>query len=241
MKCMPITRSGREVTEASLVIEIEEVFDARIAPAGSALSMPRKMAELDLEVLRRGLDREVAPWRGRPRPRRAGCGRAARPARPRGILPLSTSLPSAVAIWALPPSASAIVASHSVDLEPGRGRDLGDAPPHLPGADDPESCAWRKRPWRALIAEILRGKPRKIVAPGAPDRPFSLRNADAGPDGLDPGPAAPRTAGQARRACRATHATPRIPRSHAPSTQERPAASLETRSARSVHSGDRRR
>ena len=43
-KCMPITRSGREVTAASDVIGIDDVFDARIAPGGSTSSAARKIA-----------------------------------------------------------------------------------------------------------------------------------------------------------------------------------------------------
>ena len=39
MKCMPITRSGRPDAAASFVIEIDDVFDARIA---SSLCRPRR-------------------------------------------------------------------------------------------------------------------------------------------------------------------------------------------------------
>jgi len=38
MKCMPMTLSGRPVAAASLVIEIDEVFEARIACGGAILS-----------------------------------------------------------------------------------------------------------------------------------------------------------------------------------------------------------
>ncbi len=44
MKCMPITRSGRPDAAASLVIEIDDVFDAKMASSftqsPSALMMP---------------------------------------------------------------------------------------------------------------------------------------------------------------------------------------------------------
>ncbi len=40
-KCMPITRSGRPVAAPSAVIEIEEVFEARIAPSGKSASARR--------------------------------------------------------------------------------------------------------------------------------------------------------------------------------------------------------
>ena len=39
IKCIPITLSGREVTAAILVIEMEEVFVDKIAPSGAYLSM----------------------------------------------------------------------------------------------------------------------------------------------------------------------------------------------------------
>jgi hypothetical protein len=41
-KCMPITCAGREVTAASSVMGIEDVFEARIACGGSASSAARK-------------------------------------------------------------------------------------------------------------------------------------------------------------------------------------------------------
>ena len=43
-KCMPITRSGRDVAAASDVIGIDEVFDARIASGGKTASAARKIA-----------------------------------------------------------------------------------------------------------------------------------------------------------------------------------------------------
>jgi len=39
---MPITRSGRDVTAASSVMGIDDVFEARIAPAGNASAAARK-------------------------------------------------------------------------------------------------------------------------------------------------------------------------------------------------------
>src|SRR5262249_55458437 len=43
-KCMPITCCGREVADASDVIGIDDVFDARIATGGSTSSARRKMS-----------------------------------------------------------------------------------------------------------------------------------------------------------------------------------------------------
>jgi len=46
MKCMPITFSGRPVTAAILVIGMEEVLEARIAPSLTVASRLRKMSSL---------------------------------------------------------------------------------------------------------------------------------------------------------------------------------------------------
>ena len=46
MKCMPTTRSGRDVTAASLVIGIELVLEARIAPSVAASSSCLKIFSL---------------------------------------------------------------------------------------------------------------------------------------------------------------------------------------------------
>ncbi len=46
MKCMPITRSGRFVAAPSVVMEIDEVFEARIAPARATASSLVNMADL---------------------------------------------------------------------------------------------------------------------------------------------------------------------------------------------------
>ena len=45
-KCIPMTFSGRLVTAASLVIEIEEVFDARIISGRVSRSRSRKISVL---------------------------------------------------------------------------------------------------------------------------------------------------------------------------------------------------
>ena len=69
-KCTPRKRSGRGMTAASDVIEIDDVFDAMSASAlASASDLPQDL-ELELEVLGGGLDDEVAAARGR---RRTSC------------------------------------------------------------------------------------------------------------------------------------------------------------------------
>ena len=58
-KCIPITRSGRDVTAASDVIGIDDVFEARIAPSGRIPSARRKSVLLHRRVLDDGLDHQV--------------------------------------------------------------------------------------------------------------------------------------------------------------------------------------
>ena len=60
MKCMPMKRSGRSVTAASRVIEIDEVLLARIAPGCRLGSRLREDLALDLLVLGRRLDHQIA-------------------------------------------------------------------------------------------------------------------------------------------------------------------------------------
>ena len=43
MKCMPITCCGRLVTAAILVMEIDDVFEAKMASAGAYWSRSRKI------------------------------------------------------------------------------------------------------------------------------------------------------------------------------------------------------
>ena len=59
-KCMPMTCSGRLVWAASLVIEMDEVFDARMTCAGRRVSSSREDLALDLEFLSCRFDDEVA-------------------------------------------------------------------------------------------------------------------------------------------------------------------------------------
>ena len=64
MKCMPMKRSGRFVAAASRVIEIEDVFEARIAPGRQIRVEAAEELLLDGLVLDDRLDRR--------RPRRPG-------------------------------------------------------------------------------------------------------------------------------------------------------------------------
>ncbi len=59
-KCIPITLSGRLVSAASLVIEMDEVFDDRITSGPAHRVQVAKELRLDLEALARRLDDEVA-------------------------------------------------------------------------------------------------------------------------------------------------------------------------------------
>ena len=58
MKCIPITCAGRLVRAAISVMEIELVFDARIAPASGEPVELRKDLELEVGVFGGGLDGE---------------------------------------------------------------------------------------------------------------------------------------------------------------------------------------
>ena len=84
MKCMPMTFSGRRVAAPSLVIEIDDVLEARMASGRVEAVQLREDLRLDLEVLDDRLDDEVGggdvapssvvarmrPERGRPLARR---------------------------------------------------------------------------------------------------------------------------------------------------------------------------
>jgi hypothetical protein len=56
---MPRKRSARAVTAASCVIEIDDVFDATIAPGFAIASILAQDLDLDRRVLGRRLDHEV--------------------------------------------------------------------------------------------------------------------------------------------------------------------------------------
>ena len=85
-KCIPTNRArrGSPTAAASVSIEIDDVFEAKIAPAGAIASRRRPQVGLDAEVLEHGLDDEVRVGRrGRGRRWRRG-GRGSRRAPRRG-------------------------------------------------------------------------------------------------------------------------------------------------------------
>ena len=59
-KCIPITLSGRLVSAASLVMEIDEVFEARMTSGASQPVQIAKNLRLDLKFLGSGFDDKVA-------------------------------------------------------------------------------------------------------------------------------------------------------------------------------------
>lgn len=60
MKCMPMTRSARPDAAANLVIEIDEVFDAKMASGRTKQAQAGKNIELEGFRFGCGLDDEVA-------------------------------------------------------------------------------------------------------------------------------------------------------------------------------------
>ena len=55
-KCIPITRSGRDVCAASLVIEMEEVFEARMTSGRRDGMQLAEQRGLDVKLFRRRLN-----------------------------------------------------------------------------------------------------------------------------------------------------------------------------------------
>ena len=84
MKCIPQTRSGRPVAAARRPIGIDEVLEARIAPGFErGVELPEER-QLELDVLARGLDRELRIRRGRELGRGRDAREHARPGRRTG-------------------------------------------------------------------------------------------------------------------------------------------------------------
>ena len=131
-KCIPITRSGRDVTAASEVIGIDEVFEARIASGGSTSVGGAEELLLRSGVLDDRLDHEV----GR---HELGGLRDAHEDLVRGGAALRLQPLEARAHGletALDRSREGIVQQH---LPPRGGDDLGDSGAHLAGADDEDA------------------------------------------------------------------------------------------------------
>ena len=135
---MPITRSGREVAAASVVIGIEEVFEARIACAGSAASAARNSSTFastssTIASIIRSAGASSALSVTRASTSAAG-GAALR-------LELLEALPHAGEAT-LDRAGKGIVEQH---LAPGGGDDLGDPGAHLAGADDEDALEAHRR------------------------------------------------------------------------------------------------
>ena len=137
MKCIPMNASGRRVAAARRVIEIEDVFDARIASGLQAASRLPEEVLLDGLVLDDRLDDRVhagqrlEPRRRRDAPERRGLlvGRALAP----GDLALQVLLDPGPGLFE-----EALFDVHERDGQAGGRRDVRDAAAHLPAADDAE-------------------------------------------------------------------------------------------------------
>ena len=176
-KCMPITRSGRDVAAASDVIGIDDVFDARIASGGSTRVGARGRCPAS-----------------RPRPRRPprSSGRRRRARRP-ALTRASTSSGSRAALLrelrrgscASPRAPRSTAPGRGVvqrHAPPGRRDDLRDAAAHLPRADDenvleahPARLAVTLRPRGASSRRSRAGRSTPARSPGRPRARVSAR------------------------------------------------------------------
>ena len=113
MKCMPMTCAGRETAAASLVIEMDDVLDARIASFFFiCASASREDLELELDVLGGRLDDVVAVGERRGTAHRLDAIEQFG-ARPSDILPLATCLSSMAPILSLARVARSTLTSES--------------------------------------------------------------------------------------------------------------------------------
>jgi hypothetical protein len=128
-KCIPITRSGRSVTEASEVIGIEDVFEARTAPRAGSRRRGGRPSCLDVCVSIDGLDQE--------RGRHEFVDRRDAPEHLVGVgAALLRKLLEARAHGGEPPLGRAGVRVVERDVTAGGGDDLRDPATHLAGSDD---------------------------------------------------------------------------------------------------------
>ena len=135
---MPITRSGREVAAASVVIGIDDVLEARIACAGSTSSAARNSSSFAstsstiASIIRSaGASAEVSLTR-------PSTSAADAP-------PFASSFSRLFCIAgeaALDRARERVVEQH---LPPGGGDDLGDAGTHLTGTDDEDALEAHRR------------------------------------------------------------------------------------------------
>jgi len=135
MKCMPTTLSGRFVAAASRVIEMLEVFDARIASGLHAASSVAKSAVFTTESSNAASTttihvREIRHCRAGPDPPGDLRGRARE-------LALRLQPAEGLRDRGLPALQLFRSDVHEHDLQAGCRAHLGDAGAHRPGADDP--------------------------------------------------------------------------------------------------------
>ena len=154
-KCIPMTWSGRDVTAASDVIGIDDVFDARIASGRHTASARRKIVLLHDRVLDDRLDHQI---RGDDL---FGVGHTAEHV---VRVPLSLLGEPREALLASRPAPARPPRSLVVqgDAPPGRRHDLGNAAAHLPGADHEDVLELRARGVSRL------GRVRPEVGAGSP-------------------------------------------------------------------------
>ena len=145
MKCIPMTRSGRDVAAASLRERDATTCCSRATcPAGAPRRIFLKSATLSSRFSVAASTTKSHARKSSGDARRAGCARGARSPRPAVILPFSTCLPRRRRSSSCRLSASSSEASTRTTSKPGRGRDLRDAAAHLPGAEDADGLDRRR-------------------------------------------------------------------------------------------------
>ena len=129
-----MNRSGRPVAAASRVIEIEEVFDARMACGGQIRSELAEELLLDFLVLDDRLDDRVGL------PESVEVGGRRQPAEGRGFVLRAALALGHLAIEILVDRGPGLLEQRLRDVDEDHratrsGRDMGDAPAHLSPAD----------------------------------------------------------------------------------------------------------
>ena len=142
MKCMPSTLSGRLVAAPSTVIEIDEVFDARMTSGRDDRVEPREQRALCRRVLDDRFDDESASASAS-RPV-ATVSRPSAASRSSAVsLPFSTNFARLFSIAARARSSAGADASCEAHGEARLREHLGDAVAHRARADDAESVVDR--------------------------------------------------------------------------------------------------
>ena len=144
MKCRPMNRSGRSVTEARRVMEIEDVLDARRAVGFQVLTDRSENLLLDLFVLGGRFDDDIAGRQGRQIQRRAD---ARQGLIHRALLDHALGhLPGEIAADGLKTSFDPVGADvMEQDRVAGRRADMGDPSAHLTGPDHADDLDIRHR------------------------------------------------------------------------------------------------